>query len=426
MQVGVSTWYPDALPGGGASAQPLRAATTENRVPRLTQTPGRTNHINRVRVTIGSGDYSELRLVWGNFYMSLDPTDNATVLTVVKAAIENSAGTGTVPITFGGSRSKVLASGDYDIVSDAVLPSAFGLTKFTRGEQYWLRFEMTQPDTLGTFPRTESLRTAVSGQQVGFYDPAVTTLNNGVDGTGTITVTGTAITSTTTGYRPMVVGRFVSGDARTYIGVGDSVLMGQGGGTPGGFFQMAMFDVDGTSNPVSSINFGVASASTTSWLTATNAKCRAYLKYCNTMVEEFCGNDIGPTGAGDVLEIQSNMQTIWGYFRAVQPGGLIIRTKTLPHTDSTDSWATLANQTIRPEWGAGQKAEAMDNFFDAQLGVGVDYVVQKTAVSDPTDLYKWAVTGAANYNTADGVHPSLAGHTTFAAGLRAVMATLPA
>jgi phage terminase large subunit-like protein len=126
-----------------------------------------------------------------------------------------------VPVSFGGSGTKVLTDGVTDVVSDPILPSLFGLSKFTVGERYFVRGFIDIPIS-GSMPYANYYDCALS--TAASYDTGATTCTN-ISGTGVLTYSGAGTTASSVN-PPLLVGRFVGSDANTWLGVGDSINEG--------------------------------------------------------------------------------------------------------------------------------------------------------------------------------------------------------
>lgn len=131
----------------------------------------------------------------------------------------------------------------------------------------------------------------------------------------------------------------------------------------------------------------------------------------------------------------------------LRPGARIIACTLAPQTNSTDSWATTGNQTGKNDdsaWASdyatgsnGDQFKLGDLIMHRGLYSGLTY----GAAGQPDaafDLYaafngtadgKWPVTGAANYATSDGTHPSeslqIAAAATLAAALPSLLGGAP-
>ena len=157
--------------------------------------------------------------------------------------------------------------------------------------------------------------------------------------------------------------------------------------------------------------------------------------YVSHVVIELGFNDISTL---TLAQIQANLQTIWARVR--YKGKKVWQSLLLPRTTSTDSWATLVNQTIAagyessgyplgaypnydaPAGSTGTRG-ALNAWLVAQVAAGnLDGVLDGNAVVEAgSSPGKWAVTGVANAPTSDGQHPSATNHAAIAAALNTVV-----
>lgn len=124
---------------------PIRAASVLNQAyyDKINQAT-MDGHLIKQHHVIG-GDYGNLILSFTNKYLVANTGDTNTgnSFTIQDMVIVNAAGTVVVPVYFSGSRTKVIADGDTDIQSDPVYPSSFGLTKFSKDEEYYIKGRVT-------------------------------------------------------------------------------------------------------------------------------------------------------------------------------------------------------------------------------------------------------------------------------------------
>jgi lysophospholipase L1-like esterase len=150
-----------------------------------------------------------------------------------------------------------------------------------------------------------------------------------------------------------------------------------------------------------------------------------FLPFANVVVEEYGTNDLGSAGGGVPSTILANVEKIWTLARnaGVQK---IIRTQLMPRTSSTDSWATLANQTPNSGWETGGKRDTINAGFQTALANRkIDILLDTLAVvGDPTDRNRWRTNGTAKYVNVDDAHVSPAGNALLAPHLRAALLSL--
>lgn len=136
------------------------------------------------------------------------------------------------------------------------------------------------------------------------------------------------------------------------------------------------------------------------WLIASHVQRAALMAYASHVICDFGSNDIYSGGASSAA-VLSRLATIWDYASAA---GASAYQCTIPtRTTSTDSWATLENQTVDVR---NDVRITVNSSFRSGL-TGLDgYFELADQMESARESGKWAVTGAANYATSDGTHPS--------------------
>lgn len=413
--------------GNAAAVQPLRFASPYNRLNTIAGIASSTTYLNvrgRIPFYIGSGDMSQLVFAFSGFNVT---GGNINALgndyTIVSMAIEKDGGT-YAPVTFSGGRSQVVTSGAIEVLSDALLPSAFSLSKFTKGEKYWMRIEYSVASTglkfmqnyisYAQMPGSGSLGVAMNGSSV----------VSAVDATGTMTYS--SIQNFGNFYTPIVLGRFVSGDPKTIIGIGDSIIQGTGdtnaNGQSGGFSQ-ALTDADHLSNPIAGATFGYSGSVASLWSGANSSFILNYLKYAKYAVDEYQTNKFQSLN-NNLATAKSEVLTLW---TSLANAGIttVLRTKIHPRTTDATNTALLPS-CFTP----GGDARLFNDWLDtpglgSAQGVTLTLLpINSTRASTNQTLdnfYFWNAAGS----TDDGTHPSPAGHALEAADFRTAFAALP-
>jgi lysophospholipase L1-like esterase len=414
-----------------ALSQPLRFASNANYASSSFNTTSgtRLNQISRIAFWIGSGDMSELVLSFHNWILATTAiTLGPNAFSVVKCAIEKDSGT-TVPVTFSGGRTKTINAGDTDVQSDPIRPSSWGLSKFDRNSKWWLRLEISVTTAGHQHPKGIAYTGSRGGTfpaWVGWaFDPAEGSRPSDVDSTGNISLTGSGGAGVNNPYTPQILGRFVSGDPPTWLGLGDSIMDFSNDNLSGygyaGFFARAMVNDTFNGNFVGGMNFGSSGSKANMWTTGNAPKATTYWKYAKYAIEEFGTNNFA--GSDTLATVQSQVSTLWAlaYAQGIQG---ILRTKLLPRTSATsDSYVTEAGQTKLTEFQVGGKAAQFNTWLDTQVGTGLCTSLLDVTAIRGTDTWAWAVNGTANYATTDGIHPSPAGHALMATAVRTAMAS---
>lgn len=400
------------------AAAPLRIAEVQGRLPNgVASSAGRNAQVFRWPYVIGA-NLKDIVLSLNNFYMGTsNETNTGNAVTVVEISIESAGGV-VVPVTFGGSRARVLANGEHNVQSDPIPASAFGLGMIERAAIFWVKGIVTVPAAGNPVPQSNAVNVGdAATSQVCFYDTGATTPSS-TDVAGVYTATGTAFTTVSFGFRPIMLGHPVT-DGDSFIAVGDSIGQSLTDSASAGvwgraFIQRAMGNYGVSPRPC--MNFCIASARTT--LFTGGSKWKSFIPYATKAIDE-CGTNDVDEGA-NIATIQSRFDTLWG---ALKAGGIakIYRTELMCKTTSTDNWATTANQTVVARWGAGEEADQLNTWFLSKAADGTLKAVCSTReVKDPVTPSKWRCDEYATtrYSTYDWLHPSESGHINLAWTLR--------
>ena len=353
----------------------------------------------------------------------LPPTD----ITITEMAVEKGAATS--PVKFGGSRSVVVAAGETKL-SDRLYASDFGLTKFSRGDLIWVRKRGTVPSNGQMFDGAQLGSYSAPGVYASRFDATVGSNNvSQVDATGAMSAkTGQADfgaginTTCLIGFPmdpriPSVYAQGASIDqASTDAGI--STLVGGAG-----WIMRAMFDA-GNTKPIPVLNHARPSSSLAGGIAGLTRRS-FYYRYATVAIDGHGTGDIGSTGSGDITAFKANELTMWAAFRA---GGIskIIKPKVIPRNQSSDLWATLANQSQTAAFDT--KGQDVNDWFDVQLAGGlIDNVLSQnvTRYDTGSNYWKWPADGStAKWSCDDGTHPVARMHALMGADLRTLLGQL--
>lgn len=295
-----------------------------------TTSGGGTGILSRFPVKIGSGNPTKLRLVFNNAWLTTGgETLIANDVLIDEVALERVTGTTAAPVTFSGGRTATLLAGAVDFLSDDILPSAFGLSEFTKGDDYYIKVKAHVASSGQYFPGSRSIQEGLT-QRSKRYNYGAGTVSaaetygdfTSVSGTPAITNEGTGGNSN--GFCPMVVGYFANGDTKTFFVNGDSIIDGTASPYDGTFMQYACNTASG--GPYAMMEVAAGGSSQVDFNGASTLY-RTLYKYARILVDELGTN--APTTA-----ITTHFPAIWNAARAA---GIkrVWKTRLLPRTYSS-------------------------------------------------------------------------------------------
>lgn len=365
-----------------------------------------------------------VRIAFDNQGMNNDSSDALppTDLILDSVALESVSNPQARALSFGGGAAVTIAPGN-NVESDAIQASQFGLSKFTRGEQYWVRCRAHVTSTSGQFPATDMFQ--IAGAKFSTFD--VTAGSNSVSNvmaTGAMPAkTGESVS--TIGYSfTCAIGQVDAADGLpSMTAIGTSIASGASDdrSIPSalGFMNRAAFN--GTfEKPIPIINQARGS-STAVGLAASLARKARYWKYCDVMLCDHGTNDT------DATALMAAVQTIWARFKQESPAGKIIHSKMVPRPASTSNqWSNQAGQTTDSSFVT--KASTFATFLNGKVGDGTLLASPTwSGVFDAAAPDKWASNGTTLWMTDDGIHPLAIGHRFMSAILRGILeANFPA
>jgi len=324
------------------------------------------------REDISSGNPMYLR--WDDKYSTAELSSGAT--TTLECAVEYPSGTYT-RVTFSGSNQGTFASGG-TLISDAISVT------IPDGAMFWLRTYRTNPNGLIAAEYNPSWST-VYGEAVNVGSTGIANVVMG----GAITSNGFFLSTPTA---VLAMTRKVS-----VLLVGDSRVVGYNDATQ----QSLTGDAGEFSRSIGG-NFGYINTAMTAQSGASfaggNGVFRSSLKqYCSHV---FCNHGINDLGSGTLLPA---MQTMYGNLWALlgAPIKPVYQATLPPNTTSSDSWATVGNQTpaawesvrlATNDWIRGQGETKLSGVFDITR-----------AIESSQDSGLWKAPGY----TVDGLHETI-------------------
>jgi len=323
------------------------------------------------------GDIHGLRIAFANWYVN----DSQSEVTpsgpiYLRAAIEYPRGVVT-PIRFGGVGNTTINSGETkysDWLPEIVIPD---------GETFFLR----------------SFAECPSGIIYSNHVPGYMQAGETVAGAPDYTNFSTPLQSSpfSLGYAPLaILGKTKNS---TIVLLGDSIAEGFDDVTDyyrgnGGYMHRSLEE----SHAI--ISLAKSGDSAVKWL-SNNSKRSALIQFASHMVIEYGSNDV--TAGRSATALRTDIEGIVAAYKKPTYVCTIG-----PCTNSSDSWATTANQT---PYATEPQRVAYNNMVRAGSVKGV---VGFFDVADAMETFRnsgiWLTNGTANFYTDDGVHPSPAGH----------------
>jgi parallel beta-helix repeat protein len=368
-QMGGGGSAPYALAGGMGAAtptppviQPLRSAVSKAAVGQGfvsglagTAVQGQ----SRMHMMLGDGSLTELHVCYGNWASPSEAPGPGNL--IIEAALESDGPLGVAHFTWSGANTITLTPGQ-TACSDALLPSAFGLTVFPANSAEWFRTGATAVSNVG-FPFSNLLGFVGEGAWAGpvftsqvLATGPMTTPSGGAAASGMLTPF--AVTGRYTVAMPSLcdIGDSISN------GVNDSAqTVPQGYYTGNGYVGRAAA-LQGGAEIYPTFKLGIQGEG----VTGTNYTGRAlFFPLCTHGVVAWGTNDLaGGTAAATVL---TSLEAVWNKMSAAGIGN-IWQALVIPRTTSTDGWATEINQTPITNFGSGGARDTLNTSITAAIG----------------------------------------------------------
>ena len=313
---------------------------------------------------------SMFKVAWANWYGN-EQTPGGANVTTITASIEYPAGTFT-QMKFGGNATGTAPAGT-TLLSDNITVA------IPNGAQFWVRHFITNSFSLQYLPGYPNNALGDATTQGGTDQ----TMGGTVLNTANILIPTLAIIGMTSKRAVAVIG-----DSRQ-AGTGDDYQAANGswGEMPTGLNQYAWIDL------------GLPSDQSAQYLSTAGPLRAQLIGYCSDVVNAYGTNDLF-VAAKTAAQLKTSQTAI----AALYPTKKLWLTTIDPETSSTDSWATLGNQTV-----FGNEAARVTYNTDVRGGNVPGYLgyFDAAAVSESAlNSGKWKVDGTANKYTVDGIHQS--------------------
>lgn len=333
---------------------------------------------------------TSLRFVFTNSRLAAAPSeiDNPNT-TTYEATVETGVGTNTVPITFNGGASSVVLGPGQSVVSDPVT--------------------ITFPANTDFFVRTRCTA-AVLGERWPTGRAMVTAQGEGYSATNFLTGTVPALSGANAAAPSAILAPNLLALRNTVGIIGSSSAQGQGD-TADEALDVGYLSRACRANGVGFTGLAVGSDTIAKFL-ATNTRRFQHMRDTgvNVVIFQLGSNDL--TSGRTLAQIQGDLKTSWKLLRDF--GVDIYQTTYTTSTTSTDSWATMVNQTVHASNPVRQALNAWlyEIRNDREFTRYIDVHTPTEGVG--ADLGKWVVNGSANFATVDGLHLSPSMHATVA------------
>ncbi|KIQ05010.1 hypothetical protein RU07_02045 [Agrobacterium tumefaciens] len=386
-------------PGGGAPAKDVvvttRGETASNTIG-VARTSANVKQRFRKQVFAGQGGIKAgtLKLVLGAYGVPDSGVETVTDGYTAESHFE--VGGVAYPFNWGGAASGAIPSGSASVESGV----ATGHPDVAAGTTCYL--VIAREYAVGALPVFDSAPgTGTTGDSAHF---AVAGTNAGIGVPGVKTATGGWTAQSSVFDLPFVlVGQQLNAATAIYC-IGASVERGQqdssGDGTAGGgYIRRGLNPSGGTKH---AFLIGAKRGESLSTFLASGSKRLTYLKYANSILLGFGGNDF--TNGVPVNTALASLSTVNDLIIAAGVErrallGMVVK------TDTTDAYATIANQTPRSGFAAFRTA-----FHAGAASLGMTVVDTSSSWEDASNLGYWKVNGTANWSTSDGTHPTTVRH----------------
>lgn len=371
--------------GGGGPAPQTTEMIAANRTNWPTQLVSVANNQGFAKEHYSSpeGAISDIVMSWCGWHINSSFTTTDASAATIKAFIEYPAGTFT-PVLFGGASSgSIPAAGllSNDPVAGLSIPA---------GTKFWSH----TINVSGAARNMALLELPATSAALGVTDTTYT-----YSGSGNPPARPAADASNTHVAPSVITGTIAAAGASGFVVTGDSIAFGQGNIVSVGAKGGSGFISQGLDRRYSYTKWtkggmtGVQLAAIVgnARIIALRDACK-----CTDLLSEWGGGDL--RDGNTVSAILAGYQTIYAFF----PGKRIGQTTVLPRTDSTDSWATVANQTPKTD-GTWIDDVNLNTAIRAGLS-GVTYFIESSDLaSSAHDSRKWK---APPVPATDGVHPN--------------------
>lgn len=407
---------------GGAGPYKPQIVTTRNGTPFQGVSTIQGNPTTRIdmrfKTFVGPSDITDLQFAYAGFVVEGASGEIATGNDVIiDDALENSVSTTFYPVRFSGSNLGNVINGTAGNFSDLVP------VDFAAGSFFWDRRSLSLLSPSFNYPFSFSTVPTAGDQSV-----ISNTHNSQTNGIGSLVTPPGGVTNFNAGTYGVWIG-IPKMPVPAALIIGDSIAAGfhDAGDAFGsaGWIQRGLESVGTNNYPLPWLSQACPSSTYSTFLTG--YRMRQYWPYTTHALiavgtnDLFSGASLATLQANLTTLVNSLKKTLSPYGKRLQVGSATLT----PRTTSTDSWATLANQTAVSGYGTGGIRDQFNAWLFTQVGTLIDYVVDPNPyIESQTNHGLWIVNGTSNYATSDGLHPSSAACALAAAAANAWAVTL--
>lgn len=353
-----------------------------------TQAMSRTHHKATENITALAVRFPNYQVQNNSTETEIGPGGAATIT----ASVEYPSGTCTA-ITFSAAAQGSIANNGF-LVSDSLT-----LTIPT-GADFWVRSYRTNAAGIIYNGTSEPPPDGNNGE----------TMTYGVSGVADQTTTCGAVTATAANsvyYPEAIVGPTKQ---KSYCLMGDSRNKGYNDAYSDSYDRIGELDRWVGAN-YSTLSMAAGGDSAQFYI-ASHTNRQSLLGYCTGMIVEYMSNDVW-VNAETAPTIETNLQTIYGYNSQLVGGtGPVWQSTTMSRTTSTDTFATVANQShYSASWSI---IVTVDQWVRANTAAITGYFENANVVQTSPDSGIFNATGLAQGWTSDGLHFSQYGYMSVA------------
>lgn len=327
------------------------------------------------------------RLVYANASLTATGETSGLNTYTVKSSIEYNGAV--YPVFFGGSRTRTVAI-DELVVSDPVNISIPADTPFH------VRQYVTVP---------------VLGDKWPLRDPLVTAIGETYSTSDRTDDVTTMSLFAASGFGPAAILGSIGGEAANVIITGSSSGYGQGDTQEAPYYDFGYLSRACRGAGLDYSKLTRASTTILHFLTTQKRQLEFIERTKPThFIQQLGSNDI--SNGGSFATVQARMVEMWDILGST--GAKVYQCTATPNSTSSDSWATLANQTINAN---NSTRVALNEWIRSKPAGIAGYIECCDFVESSRNSGKWAVDGTANKYTADGLHLTNFAHVNTAASI---------